>query len=96
MVQLSYWREGRLLLDPVCGSGTIPIEAALIGRNIAPGLKRKFAAEAVAGNSGTPLGRKKKAAFDAIKNDADIKIQASDISPSAIKAAREKCCCGRS
>jgi 23S rRNA (guanine2445-N2)-methyltransferase / 23S rRNA (guanine2069-N7)-methyltransferase len=45
MVQLSYWRPGRVLADPFCGTGTIPIEAALIGRNIAPGLHREFVAE---------------------------------------------------
>lgn len=45
LVQLSFWREGRLLMDPCCGSGTIPIEAAMIGRNIAPGLNRKFVSE---------------------------------------------------
>ena len=46
LIQLSHWNRDRPLLDPFCGSGTIPIEAALIGRNIAPGLKREFAAEA--------------------------------------------------
>ena len=45
MVQLSFWKAGRLLVDPCCGSGTIPIEAAMIGRNIAPGLNRKFASQ---------------------------------------------------
>jgi putative N6-adenine-specific DNA methylase len=45
MVLLSFWNKDRLLIDPLCGSGTIPIEAALIGRNIAPGLNRSFAAE---------------------------------------------------
>ena len=45
MVMLSRWRNDRVLLDPFCGSGTIPIEAALIGLNIAPGSKRKFSAE---------------------------------------------------
>jgi 23S rRNA (guanine2069-N7)-methyltransferase / 23S rRNA (guanine2445-N2)-methyltransferase len=45
LVQLSYWRPGRVLADPFCGTGTIPIEAALFGRNIAPGLNRDFAAE---------------------------------------------------
>src|SRR5262249_17487658 len=45
LVELGYWRPGRVLVDPFCGSGTIPIEAALIGRNIAPGLRRTFAAE---------------------------------------------------
>jgi 23S rRNA (guanine2445-N2)-methyltransferase / 23S rRNA (guanine2069-N7)-methyltransferase len=45
LVQLSFWRPGRVLVDPFCGTGTIPIEAALLGRNIAPGLRRTFAAE---------------------------------------------------
>jgi 23S rRNA (guanine2445-N2)-methyltransferase / 23S rRNA (guanine2069-N7)-methyltransferase len=45
MVQLSFWRAGRVLADPFCGTGTIPIEAALIGRNIAPGMRRQFACE---------------------------------------------------
>jgi putative N6-adenine-specific DNA methylase len=45
LVQLSYWNRDRLLVDPCCGSATILIEAALIGRNIPPGLRRTFAAE---------------------------------------------------
>ena len=45
MIQLSYWNKDRVLLDPFCGSGTILIEAAMIGKNIAPGLDRKFDAE---------------------------------------------------
>ena len=66
LVQLSFWRPGRVLADPFCGTGTIPIEAALIGRNIAPGLKREFAAEAwptfdgeslAAGARGSPRSR---------------------------------------
>jgi len=46
LILLSFWRPDRPLVDPFCGSGTIPIEAALIGRNLAPGLQRSFAAEA--------------------------------------------------
>ena len=45
LVLLSRWKPDRILADPMCGSGTIAIEAALIGRNIAPGIKRSFAAE---------------------------------------------------
>lgn len=45
MVQLSQWPADRVLADPFCGSGTIPVEAALIALNIAPGLKRSFAAQ---------------------------------------------------
>lgn len=37
------WKPGEPLVDPMCGSGTIPIEAALLARGIAPGLRRKFA-----------------------------------------------------
>lgn len=45
MIYLSNWRYKELLVDPSCGSGTIPIEAAMIARNIAPGLRRHFAFE---------------------------------------------------
>ncbi|GAH17643.1 unnamed protein product, partial [marine sediment metagenome] len=45
MLFLTFWRPERPFLDPFCGTGTIPIEAALMGGNIAPGLGRSFAAE---------------------------------------------------
>ncbi|WP_126428990.1 THUMP domain-containing class I SAM-dependent RNA methyltransferase [Brevibacillus marinus] len=45
MILLSRWQPDQVLYDPFCGSGTIPIEAALIGQNIAPGLNRSFASE---------------------------------------------------
>lgn len=45
LVLLSYWNRDRPFIDPFCGSGTIPIEAAMIGRNIAPGRNRSFACE---------------------------------------------------
>lgn len=45
LVMLTNWRKDRPFHDPTCGSGTIAIEAALIGRNIAPGLNRSFTAE---------------------------------------------------
>ena len=45
LVLLSFWDRDRLLIDPMCGSGTILIEAAMIGRRMAPGLRRAFAAE---------------------------------------------------
>ncbi|HCA50356.1 MAG TPA: hypothetical protein DEP12_08120, partial [Planctomycetaceae bacterium] len=44
MVQLSFWHKEKPFLDPFCGSGTIAIEAAMLGRNMAPGLQREFAA----------------------------------------------------
>jgi putative N6-adenine-specific DNA methylase len=42
MVLASGWRAGEPLIDPMCGSGTIPIEAALIARGTAPGMNRRF------------------------------------------------------
>lgn len=45
IVLLSHWYPEKPLIDPVCGSGTMPIEAALLGRNIAPGIHRRFACE---------------------------------------------------
>lgn len=89
LVKLSYWNPDRLLVDPMCGSGTIAIEAALIGRNIAPGLDRSFAAE-----EWPRLGRKlwKEArieARNAIDLARDIRIYASDRDPRATLAARE-------
>lgn len=48
MVMMSHWKYEYPLADPMCGSGTIPIEAAMIKRNIAPGVNRHFAAEAFA------------------------------------------------
>ncbi|GAB4386601.1 MAG: bifunctional 23S rRNA (guanine(2069)-N(7))-methyltransferase RlmK/23S rRNA (guanine(2445)-N(2))-methyltransferase RlmL [Phycisphaerales bacterium] len=45
LVLLSYWHAGRPFMDPFCGTGTIAIEAAMIGRNMAPGLRRRFASE---------------------------------------------------
>lgn len=89
MVQLSFWKEGRLLMDPFCGSGTIPIEAAMIGKNIAPGLARKFISEEWPGFPAKLWKEERKAAFEAIKANHDIRILASDILPQAVKAARE-------
>ncbi|MDE6182220.1 MAG: class I SAM-dependent RNA methyltransferase [Eubacteriales bacterium] len=45
LIYLSYWKKDKFLLDATCGSGTIPIETALMAKNIAPGLMRKFASE---------------------------------------------------
>lgn len=45
LIQLTNWRPDETLIDPFCGSGTIPIEAALIGQNIAPGFNRAFDSE---------------------------------------------------
>jgi putative N6-adenine-specific DNA methylase len=45
LINISRWKPDRVFADPMCGSGTIPIEAALIGKNIAPGLIRQFSSE---------------------------------------------------
>ena len=89
MVQLSFWKAGRLLVDPCCGSGTIPIEAAMIGRNIAPGLNRKFASQEWDIIPPEIWKEERKAAFEAIDYDAGIRIEASDISGRAVEAAIE-------
>ena len=89
MVSLSYWKAGRLLVDPFCGSGTIVIEAAMLAKNIAPGLNRKFASERWSRIPANLWKTARKEAFGAINQTADIKIVASDISRKAIEAARE-------
>lgn len=89
MVQLSFFKPGRMMLDPFCGSGTIAIEAALIAKNIAPGLNRDFDSrhwEAIPQNI---WREEKEAAYKAIQNDVEFTIKASDIDRRAIKAATE-------
>ncbi|WP_066505469.1 THUMP domain-containing class I SAM-dependent RNA methyltransferase [Abyssisolibacter fermentans] len=89
MIQLSYWDKNRVLLDPFCGSGTIPIEAALIGKNIAPGLNRKFVSENWP-RVGEEIYKKARVeAYRAIDNDVELKIYASDIDKDAINLAKE-------
>ena len=46
LILLTPWKKDRNLVDPFCGSGTFPIEAAMIAANIAPGMNRSFTAEA--------------------------------------------------
>ena len=89
MVQLSFWKEGRFLADPCCGSGTIPIEAAMLGRNIAPGISRGFASDDWELIGPDIWKEERQAAYKAIRHDADIRIQGSDLDPKAIEAARE-------
>lgn len=89
MVQLSFWKEGRLLMDPCCGSGTIPIEAAMIGRNIAPGLNRVFASEDWELIPKSLWKEERKKAFESVNYDADLSIFAFDVDPKAIEAAEE-------
>lgn len=89
MVQLSFWRKGRILVDPCCGSGTIPIEAAMIGRNIAPGLNRSFACQEWELIDKNLWKEEKKAAFEAIDYDSELEIYGFDIDRKAVDAARQ-------
>jgi len=45
LIMLTPWNKTRILVDPFCGSGTIPIEAAMMAANMAPGMNRSFLAE---------------------------------------------------
>ncbi len=89
LVMLSFWKEDRLLADPCCGSGTIPIEAAMIGLNIAPGLGRKFVSEGWEFIDKSLWGNERKEAYKAIKNDCKLQIIAGDIDPKTFEAAKQ-------
>lgn len=90
LIMLTPWNKERILLDPFCGSGTFPIEAAMIGANIAPGMNRSFISE-----EWTHIIPKKEwydaidEAEDMIIRDIEMDIQGYDISENAIKAAME-------
>lgn len=88
LVQLSRWRSDQMLVDPFCGTGTILIEAAMMARNIAPGLGRKFASEAWTCFPETLWKAARKEAYEAMKPDVELKLVGSDIDPRAIKTAR--------
>lgn len=88
MVTLSYWKFEYPLADPLCGSGTIPIEAAMFKRNIAPGLTRNFAAQ----NFGFIPSQAWEAAKEealSLKRDLPLEIYASDIDPDSVEIAAE-------
>jgi len=90
LILLTPWRSDRILVDPFCGSGTFPIEAAMIAANIAPGMSREFTAE-----KWTNLIDKKlwyecvQEAEDMIDTTVEVDIQGYDIDGEVIKAARE-------
>ena len=89
MVLLSYWTPERILQDPFCGSGTIPIEAAMIGRNIAPGLQRDFASKHWHFIDEDLWREEIRSAYQKINYDIELKIRASDIDEDSVKAAIE-------
>ncbi len=88
LIDLSYWKKDRLLLDPFCGSGTIPIEAALIARNTAPGLNRSFASEEWDCIPDYVWKRAREEAKDLIDRTVKTKIVGYDIDEPAIKLAQ--------
>ena len=90
LIMLTPWRKDRILVDPFCGCGTFPIEAAMIAANIAPGMNRSFLAEEW--DNLIP----KKAWYDAvdeanemIDDDIEVDIQGYDIDGEVLRAARE-------
>ena len=89
LISLTPWKKDRLLIDPFCGSGTIPIEAAMIGLNIAPGMRRDF--QAMTWDNILPKSlfkEAKKEAEDLIDRETKLSIQGYDIDTSALDAAR--------
>ena len=88
LVKLSFWAKDRLLIDPLCGSGTILIEAAMIARNIAPGLKRTFAAEEWPLIGSDVWQAARRAAQDAKLVNDDLQIFGYDIDAVSVKTAR--------
>ena len=88
LIELSYWKKDRIFLDPCCGSGTLPIEAAMIGRNIAPGLSRKFAAEDWDFIPKELWQEERKKAYSSIDYDCELQIYGSDINAHAVEIAK--------
>lgn len=86
MIQLSVWNPERPLIDPFCGSGTIPVEASLIGLDIAPGMNRNFACEQFA-NAPKVREKVQEEALQRIKRDRQLHISGFDINKDAIKLA---------
>lgn len=88
LVLLSFWRPDRPLIDPFCGSGTIAIEAALIGRNLAPGIHRSFAAENWPRIAAGHWQAAREEAHDLARLALPQRIIGTDIDPEALSLAR--------
>lgn len=90
LILFTPWKPGRILVDPFCGSGTFPIEAAMIAANIAPGMKREFTAEQWMNLIQPELWQEiRQEAEDMVDTDIETDIQGYDIDGDVIKAARE-------
>jgi len=88
MLMISRWKPDRALIDPFCGSGTIPVEAAMIAGNIAPGAKRSFTAESWQQIPQESWRKAREEASDKAKRASDLRIHGSDIDEEVIKLAR--------
>jgi putative N6-adenine-specific DNA methylase len=88
MIQVSRWRDDRALIDPFCGTGTIPIEACMIARNIAPGLNREFVSQGWSFIGEKLWNETREEARDNIRNGEKLYIHGSDISEEALSLAR--------
>ena len=89
LIELTPWNAGRILVDPFCGSGTFPIEAAMLAANMAPGMKRHFLAEKW--ENLIPIRHfqdAKEEAADLVDLSVETDIQGYDIDGEIIKAAR--------
>ncbi len=90
LIMLTPWNKDRILVDPFCGSGTIPIEAALIGANMAPGMNRSFLAESWTNLfPGKVWEQAKQEANDLVRKDIQMTIQGYDLDGEIVKAARQ-------
>jgi putative N6-adenine-specific DNA methylase len=90
LILLTPWRKDRILLDPMCGSGTFPIEATLIAANIAPGLNRGFTAENWPNIVPKEIwDETRKEAKSEINTDIETDICGCDIDPEVLEIARE-------
>jgi len=88
LIDIARYRPSQVFLDPCCGSGTLPIEAAMRARNIAPGLSRSFASTDWPTIPARIWKEARAAAYAAIRAENSPEIYASDISPAAIELAQ--------
>ncbi|QDV69756.1 Ribosomal RNA large subunit methyltransferase K/L [Rosistilla carotiformis] len=89
LVQLSFWNRDRPMVDPFCGSGTIVIEAAMIGRRIAPGLGRSFSAQQWPTLSPAMWENAIEEAMQLQLPDLEGRIIGTDVDGRSLAAARE-------
>lgn len=88
LVQLSRWHPDRVLADPLCGSGTIPVEAAMIATDRAPGLTREFAAEGFSFLNAAVFAEARSEANDRFTPDRSVTILGYDRDPNVLSLAR--------